>query len=196
MATSTTTVVIGATRNLTQRFITVRNEAKRTNANAGGGDRCASVVDWTEQLARTSCTCPRMGPGPTPRMGPRHRSWLCRVLCNVLHGVIHPHTNTLVTPTPTLWSPQPRLCCRAAERLLTAALGGDVEMGAAAAAFAPAWVQKSERLRGDMGQLKERLTKLKEWVAWGQCLGAAATAMRAERGGWGPPLLAPASTHA
>ncbi len=39
----TQTLCIGQSRNLTQRFVTLRNEAKRVNPNAGKGDRCAGT---------------------------------------------------------------------------------------------------------------------------------------------------------
>jgi syntaxin 16 len=55
---------------------------------------------------------------------------------------------------------------RATAKLLGAALDGasDLEHGTASisATFAPAWVQKSEKIKGDMGILRERLNKLKE----------------------------------
>lgn len=83
------TVVIGSSRNLTQRFVQLRTEAKRANPAAATDDRATA-------------------------------------------------------------------------RLVGAALGSDVELGATPAAFAPAWVQKSERLRNDMNELKNQLVKLKE----------------------------------
>lgn len=54
--------------------------------------------------------------------------------------------------------------CRAIGRVLGAAIGGDgdVESASTSAAMAPAWLQKSEKVRGDMGALKEKLVKLKE----------------------------------
>lgn len=56
---------------------------------------------------------------------------------------------------------------RATAKLLGAALGGDssdIEMGSTgiAAAFAPSWVQRSEKIKAEMGILKERINKLKE----------------------------------
>eukprot|EP00877_Chromochloris_zofingiensis_P010271 jgi/Chrzof1/5498/Cz16g05150.t1 len=57
---------------------------------------------------------------------------------------------------------------RATAKLLGAALGGDssdIEMGSTgiAAAFAPSWVQRSEKIKAEMGILKERINKLKEY---------------------------------
>jgi syntaxin 16 len=57
---------------------------------------------------------------------------------------------------------------KATAKLLGAALGssddrGDVELGSGiAATFAPSWVSKSEKIKGEMGILKERMSKLKE----------------------------------
>lgn len=35
-----------------------------------------------------------------------------------------------------------------------------------AAAFEPSWVMRSERIKGEMAMLKERMGKLKECVVW------------------------------
>ncbi|KAF8073136.1 SYP43 [Scenedesmus sp. PABB004] len=59
-----------------------------------------------------------------------------------------------------------RLDDHATSKLLGAALGSsDIEMGPAGigAAYAPSWVGRSERIRADMTQLKERLGRLKEF---------------------------------
>jgi hypothetical protein len=57
--------------------------------------------------------------------------------------------------------------CRATAKLLGAALdGGDLEAGSpgVSAAYAPGWVQKSEKIKADMGLLRERINKLKEYA--------------------------------
>ncbi len=53
---------------------------------------------------------------------------------------------------------------RATARLVGAALdgAGDPEAGAVASSFAPAWLKKSEKLKVEMGFLKDKLNKLKE----------------------------------
>lgn len=56
---------------------------------------------------------------------------------------------------------------RATAKLLGAALGssdGDIELGSAgiSTGYAPRWVQVSERIKGDMADLKERIAKLRE----------------------------------
>ena len=56
---------------------------------------------------------------------------------------------------------------KATAKLLGAALGADtsdIEMAntGIAAAFAPSWVQRSEKIKMAMALLKERITKLKE----------------------------------
>jgi hypothetical protein len=44
----------------------------------------------------------------------------------------------------------------------SSAAAGDVELAAPASAFSPSWVHKAEKIRSEMGILKERLSKLKE----------------------------------
>lgn len=55
---------------------------------------------------------------------------------------------------------------KATAKLLGAALdgGSDLEAGSTgiAAAYAPSWVQKSEKIKADMGVLKDRITRLRE----------------------------------
>jgi hypothetical protein len=56
---------------------------------------------------------------------------------------------------------------KATAKLLGAALGADtsdIEMAntGIAAAFVPSWVQRSEKVKGSMMVLKDRITKLKE----------------------------------
>jgi hypothetical protein len=58
---------------------------------------------------------------------------------------------------------------RATAKLLGAALGGDssdIEMASTgiAAAFEPSWIVRTEKIKGEMAVLKERMNKLKEWV--------------------------------
>eukprot|EP00775_Hariotina_reticulata_P011097 gene11097-11251_t len=59
---------------------------------------------------------------------------------------------------------------RATAKLLGAALGsdaaGDIELGSSSgigASYAPSWVTRSEKVKGDMTVLKERINKLKEY---------------------------------
>jgi syntaxin 16 len=58
---------------------------------------------------------------------------------------------------------------RATAKLLGAALGsdaaGDIELGSSSgigASYAPSWVTRSEKVKGEMTVLKERINKLKE----------------------------------
>jgi hypothetical protein len=73
--------------------------------------------------------------------------------------------NTSVHDSPHIPSTPEGVHCRATAKLLGAALdGGDFEAGSpgVSAAYAPGWVQKSEKIKGDMGLLKDRINKLKE----------------------------------
>ena len=54
-------------------------------------------------------------------------------------------------------------CRSATARLVGAALGSDVELGnAAGGGVAPLYVERSERVKAEMGGLKVRLNRLKE----------------------------------
>ncbi len=57
------------------------------------------------------------------------------------------------------------LSFRDTAKLINSALGGstkDVELTGGSSLLAPAWVQKSERIRVELSLLKDRLNKLKE----------------------------------
>lgn len=82
---------------------------------------------------------------------------------------------------------------RATAKLLGAALGGDsgdVEIASSgiAAAFEPSWIVRTEKIKGEMAVLRERMNKLREWVAAG--------AWRCGGGGGGDRLGAARPTRA
>eukprot|EP00879_Flechtneria_rotunda_P010105 GHRR01010563.1.p1 GENE.GHRR01010563.1~~GHRR01010563.1.p1 ORF type:complete len:308 (+),score=91.35 GHRR01010563.1:249-1172(+) len=65
-------------------------------------------------------------------------------------------------------APEPYTDDRATAKLLGAALGSDsadIEMGSSgiSASYAPSWVARSEKIKGQMAVLKDRINKLKEY---------------------------------